>query len=127
VKRGHHAHEFYVHARERIESLVELVAMVAHYHSAKPDGLLGISHMLPIGRPWLPGSECAALLISFPYSMPPEFAFFENGDEHVQFAWMLPIAESERAYYRVNGIEALEQQFEQAALDYCDSLRKPVV
>jgi hypothetical protein len=41
---------------------VELLAMTAHYHRG---GKLGLGHTLPVGEPWVPGSRCDCLLVSW--------------------------------------------------------------
>ena len=47
--------------------------MAAHYALTGDHDGVHEGHVLNIGRPWLPGSECDHLYMSTPYLRPPEF------------------------------------------------------
>jgi hypothetical protein len=91
---------------------VELVTMAAGYTP-----VLDIGHTVPIGRPWLEGSRCDHLLVSRPYPFGPE----------LEVAWLLPITAAERELKKANGLEALEQLFDDARLEYWNPGRASVV
>lgn len=116
--------EFAILAAEEDRRIVELLAMTTHYHAGHD---LGFGHSLPIGEPWLAGSLCDHWLVSKPYPLGPEFEICNIGDTHVHVAWMLPIAESERDFKMAQGVEALEQRFEDVGLEYWDVEPQAVV
>jgi len=103
---------------------VELLAMTVYYHHG---GTLGLGHTLPIGEPWLPGSTCGHLLVSLPYPFGPDLQTCHVGDRHVDFLWLLPITEAERAFKTASGLEALESRFDQTQLRYWQPDRPSVI
>jgi suppressor of fused protein SUFU len=119
-----HGLEFVLSTADPDPRAVELLAMVVHYHQG---GLLGLGDTCPIGEPWLPGSACDHLLVSLPYPHGPDLQVCHVGDRHVDVLWLLPITRSERDFKSVNGLEALERRFDDAALPYWDSARPSVV
>ena len=128
VRDGDHANEFVLLAPDASDAHVELMTMVGHYHaSPKAGDRLGVGHTVPIGRAWLPGSSCKTLLVSTPYPFGPELENCVDPDGHVQVVWLLPITEQEHAYAKSNGLEALEQKFDDAALEYWAPNRPSVV
>jgi len=104
--------------------MVELLAMLAHYHH---NNKLDYGHTLPLGEPWIPGSTLDHLLISTPYPLGSEFEDCHHGAAHAHFVWALPITGAEREYKKEHGLEALEQKFEDAGLEYWDPVRQSVV
>jgi len=94
---------------------VELLAMTVYYQRG---GHLGLGHTFPVGEPWLPGSNCDNVLVSLPYPFGPDLQRCHVGDRHVDFLWLLPITEEERAFKVAHGQEALEARFDQIALRY---------
>ena len=103
---------------------VELVSMVASYHvDADPSYRLGLGHTVPIGRPWLPSSRCDHVLVSLPYPFGPELERCDG----VRILWLVPITPEERAFKIANGLDALEERFEAAALRYWIAARTSVV
>jgi hypothetical protein len=128
VRRSEHGLEFFVQAPAADEAHVELVTMVAHYH-ANPDEThrLGLGPTLPIERQWLPGSACDHLLVSKPYQFGPDLERCDDALGHVQLLWLLPITAAERAFKIAHGLEALEQRFESARLEYWKPERPSVV
>ena len=65
--------------------------------------------------------------MSTPYPLGPELEHCDDPGGHVQVLWLLPITEQERAFATSNGLEALEQRFDDAALEYWDPNRRSVV
>ncbi|MFF0298846.1 suppressor of fused domain protein [Kitasatospora sp. NPDC004614] len=103
----------------------ELLTMVASYHASHR---LGIEHSFPIGEPWLPGSACDHLLLSLPYLHGPalEHCPLPGGGE-ARVLWLLPVTSAEIAFRRAHGHEALEQLFDEHAIDPTDPRRPSVV
>ncbi|MET7282206.1 suppressor of fused domain protein [Kribbella sp. NPDC005582] len=116
--------EFVLCTESAAARAVELLAMTVYYQSSRT---LGLGHTLPIGEPWLPGSTCDHLLISLPYPFGPDLQTCHVGDRHVDFLWLLPITESERAFKVASGLEALESRFDQAELRYWQPDRPSVI
>jgi hypothetical protein len=104
--------------------LVERLAMVTHYHARET---LGVGHSLPVGEPWTPGSTLEHLLVSLPYPFGEDLELMTDGDEHVHFLWLLPITAAEREYKNREGLEALEELFDQRGIEYSDPNRRSVV
>ncbi|MGQ0466844.1 MAG: suppressor of fused domain protein [Sporichthyaceae bacterium] len=103
---------------------VELLAMAAYVNRG---GTLGIGHTVSIGRPWLPESPCGHLLVSLPYPFGEQLRTAYPKDRHVEFLWLLPITEAERAFKVAHGLEALESRFDEAGLRYWQIDRDSVV
>lgn len=107
--------EFLIIAPKRNQRHIELVSLVAWYHGRHG---LGAGHTLPIGEPWLPGSNCEFFLVSLPYTFGPDLEVCNLPDGHVHFRWLLPITAAERAFKVREGVEALEQRFEEISVEY---------
>ena len=116
--------EFFLIAPCENASHIELVTMIAWYHQTRG---LGRGHTLPIGRPWLPKSTCDHLLVSTPYPFGPELEVCNFDGGHIHFLWLLPITSAEREFKKSNGLEALEQRFDAAAIEYWLPSRPSVV
>lgn len=116
--------EFVISTLTETPRAIELLAMVVYYHRT---GHLGLGHTLPIGEPWLPESACDHLLVSLPYPFGPDLQTCHIGDLHVDVLWLLPITQDERDFKAAHGLEALEQRFDESALQYWDIRRKSVV
>ncbi|BAP78369.1 hypothetical protein MT1_1192 [Pseudomonas sp. MT-1] len=121
---GSGMHEFVVASPYPSDRLVEMLAMITYYHS---NHNLGFGHTLPIGEPWLERSECKNWLISLPYPFGEELEIMSIDHTHAHVAWLLPISDKERDYKMQNGLEALEQRFDDTALEYWDINRKSAV
>jgi hypothetical protein len=115
--------EFFVLSPRFDTRMVELVTMIAHYHRTER---LGLSHLLPIGAPWLDCSSCDCFLVSLPYSFGPALEHLDYGTGSARFLWLLPITSSERQFAKEHGVEALEERFDQAQLQYWDINRTSV-
>jgi hypothetical protein len=116
--------EFFILGAERDLRHVELLFMTAWYHKHE---CLGRGHTLPIGEPWLPGSQCEHFLVSLPYPFGPELEICNLPNGHLHCLWLLPITAAERELKVREGLEALEQRFDQCAIEYWDLARTSVV
>lgn len=121
---GHFGLEFLISTAVAADRAVELLAMTVFYNRG---GKLDLGHTLPIGEAWLPGSRCEHLLVSLPYAFGPELQTCHVGDRHVEFLWLLPITEAERALKVASGVEALESRFDEVGLKYWQVDRSSVV
>lgn len=106
-------------------SHVELLTAIVHYHLT--GAALNLGHTVNFGRPWLPESQCEFGLISLPYLDGPGLEQLTLDDKTINFAWLIPITESEVKFKKSNGLEALEHEFEQANFNYIDPKRSGVV
>jgi hypothetical protein len=111
-------------ADQETPRLIELLAMLAHYHG---DFRLGLGHTLGLGEPWLPNSNCDCLLLSKPYPFGSELEVCAINGTHAHFLWALPITNDERAFKVAEGVEALEQRFEDIGLQYWLATRPSAV
>ena len=103
---------------------VELLAMVVYFHGVQE---LSVGDIVSVGEPWLPGSSCGHLLVSNPYLLADELWRLPLPGRTVHFRWVIPITAAERAYATERGLDALEQRFEEAGLEYWDPHRASVV
>jgi hypothetical protein len=118
-----HGLEFVMMSPQRSDAVLRLLAMVAFYH---PEHRLDHWHTMPIGEPWLPGSACDHLLVSLPFMHGPELEECALPRGHARILWLLPITAAELAYRRQHDTEALEQLFDEAAIDPTDPARASV-
>jgi hypothetical protein len=116
--------EFFLLTQQATDRAVELVTMVAHYHHTEH---LGLGHRLPIGEPWLEGATCDAFLVSLPYPFGPTLENLEVGGGPVRVLWLLPITAAERRLATQDGLEALEERFDNARIEYWRPDRPSVV
>jgi hypothetical protein len=107
----------------RLESLVELLTVVAHYH--RTGSRLGLGHTVNFGRPWVRGSLCSHGVISLPYLDGPDLEWLDA--PKVRFLWLVPVTAAEVAFKREHGLEALEEAFEAAQFAFLDPARASVV
>lgn len=117
--------EFVFAASQLDPCYVELLAMVAYYHRTE---VLDVGHTVPLGG-GLSGGTCTHLLVSRPYPFGPELEVCQLGDgpDPVRFLWLLPITEAEKRYRHGHGLEALEQRFDEARLNWAFESRESVV
>ncbi len=116
--------EFLVTTSQPEMKCLELLAMVAYYH--RTEGL-GVGHTFPLGYGWL-GGTCDYVLVSLPYPFGPDLEVCCMGDEgHVRFLWLLPITAAEKQFRHEHGLEALEQRFDEAKLNFVFQWRQSVV
>lgn len=117
--------ELHMHSRQASPEIEELLVVTAWYH--RDGATLDIGHSVNFGRPWLSGSACDRGLISLPYLDGPSLENLRIGSERARCCWLIPISLAEVEYKQANGLEALEQAFERAGLDYLDPHRASVV
>jgi hypothetical protein len=118
--------EFFLYSRSFDLRHVELLSMVAYMHRA-PEHHFEVGHTMQIGWPWEDASACDRLLVSLPYSPGPRFEILHLPDGgHVRFLWLIPITREEQAFWRREGLEALERRFEEAGIDFTDPKRTSV-
>ena len=119
--------EIHLFSSRRDDNLVELLTLVAYYHNTS-DGLY-LWHTVDLGKPWQDDSICSHGLISLPYLDGPDLEnlYIPEVDENLKFLWFIPITEEEVRYKVKNGVEALEEKFEEGELDYLNPNRKSVI
>jgi hypothetical protein len=116
--------EFFLLTQEASHRGVELVTLAADYHHSQR---LALGSRLPIGEPWLEGATCDAFLVSLPYPFGPTLQKVRVGDRVARVSWLLPITAAERRFAAQHGLEALEQIFDDAPVEYWRSDRPSVV
>jgi hypothetical protein len=116
-----------LHVFSEIESteVSEILAAVAHYH--RTGSRLGLGHTVNFGRPWIEGSHAQYGLISLPYLDGPGLETLEYSGNFVKCYWMIPITEAEREYKKVNGLEPLEEIFDNSDFDYANPYRNSLL
>jgi hypothetical protein len=119
--------EFVAVARKDDASVLLRLGMIAYYQAGGPSFQLGVGHTVSIGEGWVAGSPLEAVLISLPYLWGPSLEHCQLSGHHVQVLWVIPIHESERAFAIAEGLDALEQRFEETSFDYLDPFRPSVV
>ena len=107
---------------EHRELVSMLGAAIAARGTAFRDG-----DVIAIGRPWLVGSFMERLLVSRPYPFGPKLEEADQVAAQLRILWLLPIYEDEAQILEMDGLEALEQRFENAEIDLLDPLRTSVV
>jgi Suppressor of fused protein (SUFU) len=124
--------EFVLGARTDSPDHLQLLAMTASYH-ADPAQRLGLGHTLPIGRPWTRGANCDHLLVSRPYPWGRALEVCALDGDHAHFLSLLPITSAEQEFKverdvrGEDGLEALEQLFDTAAIEWRRPDRPSVV
>ncbi|MEW1779993.1 suppressor of fused domain protein [Streptomyces sp. NPDC086777] len=106
--------EFVMTAHVRDRRFVEPMAMIAYYHCGGHQ--LDLEHSLPIGEPWVPGSDCDHLLISLPYLHGPDLEHCPLPGGHARILWPLPVTTAEIEFRRRHGPDALEQLLDEAEI-----------
>ena len=86
-----------------------------------------LGDVIPIGRPWIEGATAAYLQVSLPYPYGPELEKADAVEPGLRLLWLVPIHASEAEFLQQNDVEALEQRFEDASIDFVDPARPPVV
>jgi hypothetical protein len=114
-------------ANQDLDRCVELLAVNAFYHAGPPSQRLDHGHTVNFGEPWLPGSGLDHALISLPYPYGPELETCAWDGGHARLLWLLPISRAERDFKRDHSLEALEQRFELAQVDYTNPQRASVI
>jgi hypothetical protein len=118
--------EYLLEAPFRDDVHLETLSMVANFHAKQRYGGVYLGRILDIGKPWIEGSSCDHLLVSMPHTLGPDLEYIP-GAPPVRILWLLPITKREADYARSEGVGALEQIFEQAAIDTLAPTRKSAV
>jgi len=127
-KAGNYGVEFVIISPREEPRMVELLAMVSHFHSAPRHQPLDVGSTIAIGEPWLEESTCNHLLLSLPYPFGPRLEWFHMTDAaHARFTWLVPVTEDEAIFAGEHGIEPLEELFEKAQLNYLSVNRSSVL
>ena len=66
-------------------------------------------------------------LISLPYLDGPSLEWLDIDGIKTQFLWLIPITKQEMDYKKKNGIEALEEKFDDSSFNYSNPHRKSVI
>lgn len=125
LKYGNEQLELHLFSPVQSEECIELLTIVAHYHITQKNRL-GLWHTVNFGKPWQGSSKCTYGLVSLPYLDGPDLEILDLGGEVIKFYWLIPITESELDFKSKNGIEALEEQFDNG-FNYLDINRAGVV
>jgi hypothetical protein len=121
----HHGTEFILVSPDDDARHIELLSMIANFH-ADPRFFLTVGSTVEIGRPWMDGSAADRLLVSLPYPFGPALEHCDLGERHIRFLWLVPITGAEDELIRTDGLDALEQLFEQTNVDMSDPRRPSV-
>ncbi|RKQ88309.1 suppressor of fused protein SUFU [Solirubrobacter pauli] len=124
---GEHGLEFILSCTRDDERHVERLAILAHYHAGPPGQRLDLGHTTYAGEPWLPGSALTHDLIALPYAFGPDLERCDWRNGHIRILTVQPITEAERDFKVAEGVEALEQRFEDAGIAWTDPFRPSVV
>ncbi|WUR85895.1 suppressor of fused domain protein [Streptomyces phaeochromogenes] len=124
MEKHSHGLEFVMTAHVRDQRFIDLMAMIAYYHGG--GHRLDLEHSMPIGKPWVPGSNCDHLLISLPYLHGPDLEHCPLPGGHARILWTLPVTTAEIEFRRRHGHEALEKLFDEAEIIPTDPFRASV-
>lgn len=113
---ANHGLEFVLLSQDEDPRHVELLSMVANLH-ADSRYRLTLGAGVPIGRPWAEGAAADHLLVALPYPFGPVLENCIGGGRHIRFLWLVPITSAEASFMRRDGVDALEQRFEDRGLD----------
>lgn len=117
--------ELHMFAPLPLSGIVELLTVTAHYQ--RTGARLDLGHSVNFGRPWLEDSRCDRGLVSLPYLGGPGLELLTVAETTVRCLWLVPITASEAAYKQRHGLDALEERFERANVDYLDPRRLAVI
>jgi hypothetical protein len=92
------------------------------------DTWLGYGHSVPSGKPFAEDTKLSSVMLVMPepYGDAASVCVLPGGDE-VNFYQMVPLYESEVAFKKEHGAEALEKRFGEGYNRVIDSRRRPVV
>lgn len=117
--------ELHIFSPFNTDEVVELLFATAHFHRTSTK--LGLGHSVNFGRPWINQSKCDHGLVSLPYLDGPELEDCRIGGRAIKFYWFIPVTPSEIEFKKREGIDALEDKFDDSGFDYVDPRRKSVV
>jgi hypothetical protein len=119
--------EFVLTVRQPDAAHVEAITMAAVQHCGTPEGRLDRGSIVPLGRPWMPGSNCDRLLVTLPYPYGPKFEYVRWRKFTARLLWLLPISALEEAFIAADGVEAFEARMEQMQISFTDPARPSVI
>jgi hypothetical protein len=120
-----HPLELHLFSPQPAQELAEILTAVAHYH--RTGSPLAVGHTVNLGQPWLDESACDHALVSLPYLDGPDLENLSLPDEStVKCEWLIPVTSAEVQYKKAHGLEALEDQMENASFNYLDPHRPSV-
>lgn len=99
------------------------LAALAHFH--RTGARVSMGHTVNLGLPIVRGATCDHALLSLPYLDGPDLEWCAA--PRVRHLWLIPITQAEREFKIANGLEALEERFEAARVDYLDWGRPSIV
>ena len=117
--------ELHLYSPHEANEHVELLFATAHYH--RNEARLGLWHTVNFGRPWLGRSLCNHGFVSLPYLDGPSFEILNTPLGPINFYWLIPVHAEEVTYKAQQGVEALEQAFENESFNYLDPSRPSAV
>lgn len=117
--------ELFMFSPKKSMECIEILTALAFYH--KTESELALWHTVNFGKGWFSGSKLTHGLISLPYLDGPNLENLELGEDLIKFYWLIPISESEAKFKDREGIEALEQKFDNGDFNYLNPNRKSVV
>jgi hypothetical protein len=127
VESGGDGREFVLSARHPDIAHAATLASVAARHCGTPEQRLDRGTVVPLGRPWTPGSTCDRFLVTLPYPYGPDLEWCRWRRNAARLLWLLPITPFEATYLENHGLEALERRFEESGVHFADPERPSVV
>jgi hypothetical protein len=94
---------------------VDTLAIAVRRHAARA---LRLGDVVPLGRPWAPGSGCDHALVTLPYPYGATLERVNAPGFPIRIAWLVPITAKEAAFREQHGQEALERRLQDAAIDF---------
>lgn len=119
-------HEYVISSPFQTLEHAELMCMIAAAFIDRK-AFFSLGDIISIGRPWITGSKADHLLVSLPYPYGSKLELAESALPNLQVLWLLPIYSTEVDFYHAEGLEALEQKFDEGGIRFCDPKREPVV
>lgn len=119
--------EFVFSVRQPDPAHVEAITLAAAAHCATPETRLDRGSVVPLGRPWLPGSTFDRLLVTLPYPYGPKFEYVRWRKFTARLLWLMPISALEAAFVSADGVEAFEARMEALQISFTDPARPSVV
>jgi len=104
---------------------LRILESVAYFHLTA--ARLGLGHTVNFGVELSPGSSLTHGLISLPYLDGPALENFSFQDRSIRCLWLIPVTKSEVEYRKKHGLEALEEIFQKATLDFANPFRESVI
>ena len=117
--------ELHIFSPRRSREPLELLFAISHYFRSERS--LGVGHTVNFGKPWIDSSACQYGLISLPYLDGPDLENLKlSNGVTVKCLWLIPVTKGEVGFKKTNGLEALEEKFEDSGFDYLNPGRSSV-